>query len=116
MNAYDKGHELARSLKESEEYRTLCAAKRSLDTDPAARDMVKDFLRKQMALQIELMSGKPDAKEKEAALQKLVELLSMNVRSRDYISAHFRFHQMMADIYKLIGDAVGEGLDFFAEK
>ncbi len=116
MNAYDKGNELARSLKESEEFRTLCAAKRELDSDPTARDMVKDFLRKQMEMQIELMSGKPDAKAKEASLQKLAELLSMNARSRDYISAYFRFQQVMTDIYKMIGDAVGEGLDPFAER
>ena len=116
MNAYDKGHELARSLNESEEFRKLCAAKLALDTDPAARDMVRDFLRKQMELQIELMSGKPDAKAKEASLQKLAELLSMNARSRDYVAAYFRFQQVMTDIYKMIGDAVGEGLDPFAEK
>lgn len=116
MNSYDKGHELARSLKESEEFRTLCAAKLELDTDHAARDMVKDFLRKQMEMQLELMSGKSDAKAKEASLQKLAELLSMNARSRDYIAAYFRFQQVMTDIYKMIGDAVGEGLDPFAEQ
>ena len=79
-------------------------------------DMVKDFLRKQMEMQLEVMSGKADAREKEAALQKLAELLAMNTRARDYISAHFRFQQVMTDIYKMIGDAVGEGLDPFAEK
>ena len=116
MNAYDKGHELARALKESEEYRALGVARRELDREPAARDMVKDFLRKQMEMQLEVMSGKADAKAKEASLQKLGELLSMNVRSRDYIAAYFRFQKIMTDIYKMIGDAVGEGMDPFAEK
>ena len=116
MNAYDKGNELARALKESNEYKMLCAARKELDRDPAARDMVKDFLRKQMEMQLEVMSGKADAKAKEASLQKLGELLSMNARSRDYISTYFRFQQMMTDIYKMIGDAVGEGMDPFGEK
>lgn len=116
MNAYDKGNELARALKESEEFKALGIARRTLDTDPGAREMVKDFLRKQMEMQIEVMSGKADAGEKQASLQKLAELLALNSRARDYISAYFRFQQIMTDIYKMIGDAVGEGLDPFAEK
>ncbi len=116
MTAYDKGHELARILKESDEYKTLCSARRELDTDPDAKTMVKDFLRKQVEMQIEVMSGKPDAKAKEESLQKLAELLSLNPRARDYAAAYFRFQRVMTDIYKIIGDAVGEGLDPFAEK
>lgn len=115
MNTYDKGNELARALKESQEYKNLCAARRELDSEPEARDMVRNFLRKQMEMQLEVMSGKADAKEKEQALQKLAELLAMNARSRDYLAAYFRFQQIMTDIYKMIGDAVGEGLDPFAE-
>ena len=91
-------------------------ARRELDTDAGARDMVKDFLRKQMEMQIEVMSGKADVKAKQDSLQKLGELLSLNSRARDYISAYFRFQQVMQDIYKMIGDAVGEGMDPFAEK
>jgi cell fate (sporulation/competence/biofilm development) regulator YlbF (YheA/YmcA/DUF963 family) len=116
MAVYDKGHELAQELKGSEEFRTLGVARRALDTDTAARDMVKDFLRQQMEMQIEVMSGKADAKAKEASLQKLAELLSLKPVARDYIAAYFRFQKVMADIYKIIGDAVGEGMDPFAEK
>ena len=116
MNVHDKGSELSRALKESDEYKALSRARRELDTDPTARDMVRDFLRKQMEMQLEVMSGKADAKEKEVALQKMAELLAMNTRAREYITAHFRFQKVMTDIYKMIGDAVGEGLDPFAEK
>jgi len=116
MNAYDKGNELARALKESDEFQSLGRARRELETDAGARDMVKDFLRKQMEMQLEVMSGKADAKAKQESLQKLGELLSLNSRARDYISAYFRFQQVMQDIYKMIGNAVGEGLDPFAEK
>ena len=116
MAAYDKGHELARALKESDEFRALGVARRDLDTDPDARNMVKDFLRKQVELQVDVMSGKPDAKGKEEALKQMAELLALNVRARDYITAYFRFQRIMTDIYKIIGEAVGEGLDPFAEK
>lgn len=116
MNAYDKGNELARALKESDEFKALGIARRELDTDEGARNMVKDFLRKNMEMQMEVMSGKKDVKAKQDSLQKLLELLSLNSRARDYVAAYFRFQQVMTDIYKMIGDAVGEGLDPFAEK
>lgn len=116
MNSYDKGRELAWALKESDEFRALGRARHELDTDAAARSMVKDFLHKQMEMQLEIMSGKTDAKAKQESLQKLGELLSLNSKARDYISAYVRFQQVMTDIYKIIGDAVGEGLDPFAEK
>ena len=116
MNVYDRGNELARALKESDEYKALGRARRELDADPGARDMVKDFLRKQMEMQLDVMSGKADAREKQASLQKLYELLALNSRARDYVSAYMRFQQIMQDVYKMIGDAVGEGLDPFAER
>ena len=116
MIAYDKGHELAKILKDSDEYRSLCQARRELDKEPAAMNMVKDFLKKQVEMQIEVMAGNADVKTKEASLQKLAELLSMNPRSRDYVAAYFRFQRIMTDIYKILGDAVGEGMDPFAEK
>lgn len=116
MTGYDKAHELARILKDSDEYRTLSRARKELDTDAAAIAMVKDFLRKSMEAQIEAMSNKPEAKAKEAALQKMYEMLSLNSRARDYVAAYFRFQMVMKDIYKIIGDAIGEGLDPFAEK
>ena len=40
MNIYDKTHELARGLRESEEYRALMTAKTALDTDPDAKKIV----------------------------------------------------------------------------
>ena len=116
MTACDKANELARILKDSDEYRTLDRARRELDADPAAIGMVKDFLQKSMEVQIDAMSNKPEAKAKEAALQKMFEMLSLNTRARDYVTAYFRFQMTMKDVYKILSDAVGEGMDPFAKK
>lgn len=116
MNVHDKGSELARALRESDEYKALERARRELETDAAAKEMVRDFLRKHMEMQLEVMSGKADANAKQGQMQKLFELLSLNARARDYIGIHFRFQQIIQDVYKMISDAVGEGLDPFGEK
>ena len=107
MNVHDKGSELARALKESDEYKALRRARQELDADPAAREMAKDFLRKQMEMQLEIMSGKADVQEKQAALQKLYEVLAVNARARDFVALYMRFQQIIQDVYKMISDAVG---------
>ncbi len=114
LNPYDKAHELARTLKASAEYRTFLAAKEALATDPDAKKMAQDFLRKKMELEYEALAGKEDAAKAET-LQKMYELLAMNGKAREYIEAYFRFQRIMADISKIIGESVAEGLDLFAK-
>ena len=116
MNVHPKGCVFFFVFMESDEYKALRRARQELDADPAARDMARDFLRKQMEMQLEIMSGKADVQEKQAALQKLYEVLAVNARARDFVALYMRFQQIIQDVYKMISDAVGEGLDPFAEK
>lgn len=112
---YDKAHELAKLLKNSSEYRAFLAAKQIVDGDQQAKEMVKNFITKQMELEFEMMSGKPEDKSKTEQLQKMSELLSYNNKARDFLQAHMRLQQMMADVYKIIGESVAEGLDSFGK-
>lgn len=114
MNLYDKAHELADALKSSDEYRTFLNAKAALGTDPEAKKMVGDFIRKQMELEYAALAGKEDAAKKEA-LQRMYELLAVNARARAFLEAYSRFQRTMADISKIIGESVAEGLDLFAK-
>lgn len=114
MNPYDKAHELARALQASGEYRALLAAKEAIAADPDARKMVEDFLRKQMEREYEVFAGKEDAAKTEA-LQRMYELLAMNSKAREFLAAYSRFQRTMADISKIIGESVTEGLDIFAK-
>lgn len=116
MNIYDNAHELAKSLKNSDEYKKFLQAKKRVDTDEAAKKMVKEFFNKQMELEMEMMAGKGQDKGKTAELQKMYELLSFNTKARDFIEAHIKFQQVMSDVYKIIGEAVAEGMDFFGKK
>ncbi|MCE5285722.1 MAG: YlbF family regulator [Pelosinus sp.] len=116
MNLYDNAHELAKSLKNSDEYRLFLQAKKLVDTDEQAKKMVKDFLAKQMELEMEMMTGKGQDKAKTAELQKMYELISLNTKARDFMQAHIKFQRVMSDVYKIIGDAVAEGMDFFGKK
>lgn len=116
MNIHDKTHDLANALRNSAEYREFLAVKRQVDSDEAAKKMIKDFLTKQMEFEMARMSGKPEDKNETAQLQKMVELISCNSRARDFLQAHMKFQRTMADVYKIIGEAVAEGMDFFEKK
>lgn len=115
MNVYDQAHALAKGLKESHEYQTLLQAKHGLGGDAQAQQMVKDFLKKRMEVAMASASGQED-KEKNEQLQRLGELLSANAKARDYLQAHMRFEMMMADVYKILGEAVAEGMDFLGQQ
>jgi len=116
MNHYDKAHELAGLLRNCDEYRSLLTAKNLIESDQQAKKMVKDFVMKQMELEYEVMAGKPEDKVKTEQLQKMYELLSFNANARDFLQAYIRFQRAMADVYKIIGESVAEGLDLFAKE
>lgn len=116
MNTYDKAHELASALKNSNEYQQFLATKRVVGSDEQAKKMVKDFVLKQMELEYEMMSGASEDKSKTEQLQKMYQLIECNTGARDFLQAYMRFQRTMADVYKIIGESVAEGLDFFAKK
>ncbi|MDD4601526.1 hypothetical protein SDC9_27493 [bioreactor metagenome] len=115
MNIYDKAHDLAKALNNSDEYRAFLAAKQAVDADEQAKTMVHNFILKQMEIEYEMMSGKPEDKDKIEQLQKMYDLIAYNAKAHDFLQAHMRFQRIIADVYKIIGDSVAEGLDLFAK-
>ncbi len=112
MNIHDKAHELAQLLHNCDEYQDFLKAKRQLETDAAAKKLVKDFLARQMAYEYERMAGKSSS-DHEQQLQKLAGVLAVNSVAAPFLQAHMRFQRLMADLYKIIGDSIAEGMDIF---
>ncbi|CUH96886.1 hypothetical protein P22_2998 [Propionispora sp. 2/2-37] len=115
MSTYDAAHTLANVLKNSIEYQELLKAQKTIENDEQAKKMVKEFIAKQMEIEFQMMSGKPEDKEQTTRLQKMYELLALNTKSRDFLQAYMRFQRMMADVYKIIGEATAEGLNFIGK-
>ncbi|MDR3590706.1 MAG: YlbF family regulator [Negativicutes bacterium] len=112
---YDRAHDLARALKASPEYQAFLKAKEALAPDGEAKKMVRDFLLKKAELEYEAMTGKSEDKAKIEQLQRMYELIAYNSKAREFMEAHTRFQRIMADVSKIIGEAVAEGLDIFAK-
>lgn len=106
MTAYDKAHELAKLLSQSEEYIVFRKAKTSLEQDQENVRTLQDFRRKQLEIQMAQISGEEIDEEYIKQTEKLYELLSMNPRINEYLNAEYRLSRMMSDIQKIIGAPV----------
>ena len=116
MNIYDKTHDLVSTIKQSPEYIEFMAVKKVLDTDEPAKKMVKEFIEKQMELEYEMMGNKPENKQKAEQIQQLYQLIAANNKASQFMHSYMKFQRLVADIYKILGDSVAEGMDFFDKK
>jgi cell fate (sporulation/competence/biofilm development) regulator YlbF (YheA/YmcA/DUF963 family) len=116
MNIYDQTHELVRSIKSSQEYAAFKQAKAMIDDDESAKKMVKEFIGKQMELEYEMMSGKAEDKAKTEQIQQMYQMIILNSKASAFMQAYLSFQRIVADVYKILGDSVAEGMDFFDKK
>lgn len=115
MNIYDKAHELARALKNSEEYLSVLTAQKKLTADPAAYKMFLDYRRKEIAYQTAMMSGQTLDDSEMKNLERLAEIIGLNSAVREYIQAEARFGTIFGDIQRIIGDSVKELSAMYAQ-
>ncbi|WP_346354968.1 YlbF family regulator [Azotosporobacter soli] len=116
MNIYDKTHELVKAIKDSQEFKTFQAAKNEIESDSNAKEMVKNFISKHMELEYEMMAGKPEDKEKAEKIQQMYQLILLNSKAASFMQAYMTLQRVVADVYKILGDSVAEGMDFFDKK
>lgn len=111
MNPYDAAHILAKALRESPEFKEYGEAQKLLANDSAAREMLLDFRKEQFRLQKQKLSGLEVAPEQLEKLDKLYEVLSLNLTVKRFLDAEFRFSKLIGDIQNIINEAAGELLD-----
>ena len=111
MNVYDQAHALARSLKETEEYREFKRLKELAYEDSTIKALLVEYKRMQFRLQARAASGEKPDDEDMQKFTRIASLLQLNNDARDYLLAEFRFQKMLADIYKILGDVAGIDID-----
>ncbi len=108
MNPYDRAHELARAIRESEPFRAMRSAKVKIDPDSQAKRMLTDFHIKQFEFESKrLMGQEPTAAEQES-LQKLYEILQLHNSVRDYLLGEYQLGVLMQDVQKILSDVLQE--------
>jgi len=111
MNAYDAAHALARALRESAELKNFQEAQALLKNDPSAREMLMDFRKQQLNLQRQKLAGLEIAPEQEDKLEKLSQIIHMNLTIKRFLEAEYRVGVLLQDIQRIIAEATGSLFD-----
>ncbi len=110
MTVYDTTHELARQLKESKEYKDYKQIKEIIYANPELKKQVEEFEKIRYETQmLTIHEGKPD-EEKMKKLQELYTILLNNKDVKKFFDTQVRFNVMLADVNKIIGEAVKDVL------
>lgn len=115
MNPYDQAHELARSMKESEEYREYMRLREIAYEETTNRALLDEYKKLQFRMQAKLAAGENMPKEDLQRLQQIGTLLQFNPDVSAYLMAEFRFQRMLSDIFKILADVAGVDLDMLAQ-
>ena len=109
MNIYDMANKLAKEIRESKEYKEYKNIKSNLDSD--RKEQVEAFEHLRYKVQVEEMQGnKTSADEEKSLLQEKYTELLKDEEIKKYFEAEIRFNVMIADVNKIIAEAVKDVL------
>jgi len=106
MNIYDTANKLAQEIRQSEEYMNYKMAKETLNLKPDLKKKIEEFEAARYEAQvIAMQTGKSD-EEKTKKMQQLYIELTENDDAMKFFDAETKFNIILADVNKIIGDAV----------
>ena len=108
MEVYDNANRLAKAIKDSKEYQEYKALKQELFIDLKLKEQVEEFEKIRYEEQLLAMQGEKQSEEK---MQKLYKILVQNPKVKDYFDKEVRFNVMIADVNKIIGEAIKDVLN-----
>lgn len=110
MAADDLAYELARTLKESDEFKQFLKSKEKVMSDANNHKMVREFQLKQWEIREAQMLEQEISEEKQHELERLYSLVSLNPAAREYLEAEFEVSCIVNNIQKIIGEAIQDAM------
>ena len=112
MEIYDTANRLAEEIRKSEQYKKLKDSKEKLFADPAKKELIEEFEKLKQEVQIMEIrrqnNEEINEEDKKLKVAKLYNVLIENKDIKEYFDYEIEFSKMMADINKIIGDAIKE--------
>lgn len=106
MNIYDTANKLAQEIKQSEEYVTYKMAKEAINLNYELKSKIDEFEKARYEAQIIALQTGKDDENKMRHVQALYGELIQNQEASKYFDAEMKFNILIADINKIIGEAV----------
>lgn len=111
MNVYDTANQLAKEIKESEEYVNYKMAKQVLAMKPELKKQIDEFEQEKYMLHIEAMQTGKNNEEKMQKIQKMYEELIESAEAKQFFEAEAKFNLLLADVNKIIGESIKDVLE-----
>ena len=111
MNVYDGVNNLAQAIRQSKEYLEYKEVKAKVWADLTLKEQVEEFEKIRYEEQLLAMQGEEQSEEKMKKLQELYEILVKNPDVKDFFDKEVRFNLMIADVNKIIGEAIKDVLN-----
>ena len=112
MEIYDTANRLAEEIRNSKQYKELKASKEKLFADNTKKQLIEEFEKLKQEVQIMEIKRQNneeiDEEDKKVKVAKLYNVLIENKDIKQYFDYEIEFSKMMADINKIIGDAIKE--------
>ncbi len=106
MNVYDTANRLAQELRQSEEYVNYKMAKEALNLNSDLKKQIEEFEAARYDAQVAVMQTGKNDEEKTKKMQELYVKLYENAEAAKFFDAETKFNIILADVNKIIGDAV----------
>ena len=106
MNIYDTANKLSSEIKASEEYANYKMAREVINLRPDLKEEIAKFEGLRYEVQInQMQTGKID-EEKMKQIQEVYAKIIEIDEVKKYFDAELKFNVLLADVNKIIGDAV----------
>ncbi len=110
MNIYDTANKLAYEIKNSEDYKNFKELKEEIKQDAEVYSKIQAFEKLRYEVQLASLQGGAQENEKAAELQKMYIEIIENEKVSEYFEAEMKFNVILADVNKIIGEAVEDVL------
>ena len=110
VNVYDSVNNLADAIKRSKEYSEYKEIKEKIMKDQDTKTKIDEFEKIRYEEQVLALQGEKQSEEKMKKLQELYTILVKNPDVKEYFDKEVRFNIMIADINKIIGEAIKDVL------
>ena len=110
MNVYDTANKLAAEIKQSEEYVNYKMAREALALNPDLKKKIGEFEAARYDAQLtQMQTGKEDVEKTNKMKDLYAELIQLD-DAKKYFDAEMKFNIVLADVNKIIGEAVRDVL------
>lgn len=110
MNVYDTANRLAHEIQDSEEYKSYKKLKDEIMSNADSKKKIEDFEKLRYDVQLMQYTGEEKDEEKTKKLEEMYAMLVQDNQIKEYFDLEVKFNVMIADINKIIAEAIRDVL------